>query len=287
MSGEIQATPAAEPILVLDGVEAVYDGIIIALRGVSLEVGRGGVVALLGANGAGKSTTLKAISGLLGAENGRVTAGAIRFDGAVARARPARELARAGLIQVLEGRHCFPHFTIEENLIAGALARGTRGQALRADLDRIYDFFPRLRRLRGSIAGYTSGGEQQMLAIGRALMGHPRLLLLDEPSMGLAPQVTEEIFRIVRALNRDQRVSFLLAEQNARQALRHADHGYVLENGRVVASGTAAELTARPDIRAFYLGVGHGLARVTRSRGRRQPHRDGQGPSPPDPSTLY
>jgi len=273
------AASVTEPILVLDGVEAVYDDIIIALRGVSLQVGQGGVVALLGANGAGKSSALKAISGLLAAEGGRVTAGSIRFAGRASQALTPRELARAGLSQVLEGRHCFPHFTVEENLVAGALARGTRGRALRADLERVYDFFPRLRRLRGAIAGYTSGGEQQMVAIGRALMGHPRLLLLDEPSMGLAPQVTDEIFRIVRALNRDQGVSFLLAEQNARQALSHADHGYVLENGRVVAAGTAAELAARPDVREFYLGVGGGRLRASRARARR-----GAGRAPGSPS---
>jgi branched-chain amino acid transport system ATP-binding protein len=264
-----ESTPRPTPILKLDGVEAVYDDIIIALRGVSLEVGERGVVALLGANGAGKSTTLKAISGLLVAEGGRVTAGSIQLRGVPSQARAPRELAREGLVQVLEGRHCFPHFTVEENLIAGALAHGTRGRALRADLDKVYDFFPRLRRIRRSISGYTSGGEQQMTAMGRALMARPRLVLLDEPSMGLAPQITDEIFRIVRALNTDQGVSFLLAEQNARLALRHADHGYVLENGRVVASGTAAELAARSDVREFYLGVGGGRLGALRRRSLR------------------
>jgi branched-chain amino acid transport system ATP-binding protein len=262
------------PILALDGVEAVYDGIIIALRGVSLQVREGGVVALLGANGAGKSTTLKAISGLLGAEGGRIIAGAIRFGGRSSNARSPRELAREGLVQVLEGRHCFPHLTVEENLVAGALARGTRGRALRADLDQIYDFFPRLREIRRRLSGYISGGEQQMVALGRALMAHPRLVLLDEPSMGLAPQVIDEIFRIIRALNRDQRVSFLLAEQNARLALRYSDHGYVLENGRVAASGTAAELSARSDVRQFYLGAGGGRLPTLRRR-------DGRAPSVP------
>jgi branched-chain amino acid transport system ATP-binding protein len=244
------------PILALDRVEAAYDDIIVALRGVSLEVGEGKVVALLGANGAGKSTTLKAISGLLRAEGGGVTAGSIRFRGVPAQTMAPRDLVRAGLVQVLEGRHCFPHFTVEENLITGALARRAGRRAVRADLEVIYEYFPRLRQVRRSLAGFTSGGEQQMVAIGRALMARPRLVLLDEPSMGLAPQITEEIFRIIRALNRDQGVSFLLAEQNARLALRHADHGYVLENGRVVASGTAAELAPRDDVRAFYLGGG-------------------------------
>ena len=232
-------------LLTLDRVEAAYDDIIVALRGVSLEVGEGTVVALL-----------KAISGLLRAEGGGVTAGSIRFRGTPTQDTAPRDLVRAGLVQVLEGRHCFPHFTVEENLISGALARPTARRALRAELEIIYEYFPRLRQVRRSLAGFTSGGEQQMVAIGRALMAHPRLVLLDEPSMGLAPQITEEIFRIIRALNRDQGVSFLLAEQNARLALRHADHGYVLENGRVVASGTAAELAPRDDVRMFYLGGG-------------------------------
>jgi branched-chain amino acid transport system ATP-binding protein len=274
--------PGRGPILALDGVEAAYEDIIVALRGVSLEVGEGAVVALLGANGAGKSTTLKAISGLLGAEGGRVTAGTILFAGVRSETRAPRELARAGVVQVLEGRHCFPHFTVEENLIAGALAHGTRGRALRASLDKVYDFFPRLRQIRRSVSGYTSGGEQQMSAIGRALIANPRLVLLDEPSMGLAPQITDEIFRIVRALNRDQGVSFLVAEQNARLALRHADHGYVLENGRVVASGSAAELAARSDVQHFYLGVGGGrLQTLRRRRGRAR-----ETPAPPPPSNA-
>jgi len=247
---------AAVPILTLTEVEAAYDRIIIALRGVTLEVPERGVVALLGGNGAGKTSTLKAVSGLLGAERGAVTAGEIRFRGRSVTHDSARSLVRAGLVQVLEGRRCFPHFSVEENLVSGALVRRTSHGVLRAQLERIYTYFPRLRRIRRSLAGYASGGEQQMVAIGRALMTQPKLLLLDEPSMGLAPQVVDEIFRIIRTLNREEGVSFLLAEQNARMALRHADHGYVLENGRVVASGTAAELGARGDVQAFYLGVG-------------------------------
>jgi branched-chain amino acid transport system ATP-binding protein len=247
---------AAVAVLTLTEVEAAYDRIIIALRGVTLEVPERGVVALLGGNGAGKTSTLKAVSGLLGAERGAVTAGEIRFRGRTVTHDSARSLVRGGLVQVLEGRRCFPHFTVEENLVSGALVRGTRHGALRAELERIYSYFPRLRRIRRALAGYASGGEQQMVAIGRALMTQPKLVLLDEPSMGLAPQMVDEIFHIIRTLNREEGVSFLLAEQNARMALRHADHGYVLENGRVVASGTAAELGARDDVQAFYLGVG-------------------------------
>jgi branched-chain amino acid transport system ATP-binding protein len=276
MSGEVGA------ILQLDSVEAAYDGMIVALRGVSLEVAERGVVALLGANGAGKTTTLKAISGLLRAEGGGVTGGAIRLRGADCGSMSPRDLARAGVVQVLEGRRCFPHFTVEENLVAGALVRGTRGRALRADLDKIYGYFPRLRQIRGALAGFTSGGEQQMLAVGRALMTRPTLVLLDEPSMGLAPQVTDEIFRIIRTLNRDEGVSFLLAEQNARLALRHADHGYVIENGRVVASGTAAELSGRDDVREFYLGVGGGRLEALRHRARR----DGPPAPAPPPAAI-
>jgi branched-chain amino acid transport system ATP-binding protein len=277
------------PLLELRHVEAVYDGIVIALRGVSLTISNRGVVALLGANGAGKSTTLKAISGVLRADHGEVSGGVIRYRGQTIvdagkgeesgerrrgrRATAAQDLVKAGLVQVLEGRRCFPHFTVEENLRAGALVRRTRGRSLRDDLDRVYGYFPRLARLRTSIAGFTSGGEQQMLAIGRALMTRPRLVLLDEASMGLAPLVTAEIFEIVRALNRDEGVGFLIAEQNARLALAHADHGYILENGRVAAGGTAAELRARSDVQEFYLGVGARRARLARgpAAGNHQP----------------
>jgi branched-chain amino acid transport system ATP-binding protein len=275
--GRVRAADAEAPLLELRDVEAVYDGIVIALRGVSLQISNRGVVALLGANGAGKSTTLKAISGVLLADHGEVSRGTIRYRGETIveargageprharRATAPQDLVKAGLVQVLEGRRCFPHFTVEENLRAGALVRRTRGRSLRAELDRIYGYFPRLARLRTSIAGFTSGGEQQMLAIGRALMTRPRLVLLDEASMGLAPLVTAEIFEIVRALNRDQGVGFLIAEQNARLALAHADHGYILENGRVAAAGTAAELRARSDVPEFYLGVGTRRARAAR-----------------------
>ena len=255
MSVVAEAAPPSA-ILSLDGVEAAYDRIIVALRGVSLEVPEGAIVALLGANGAGKTTTLKAASGLLGAERGAVTRGTIRYRGRDVVATPPRTLVREGLVQVLEGRHCFPHLTVDENLRAGALVRGATGRALRRDLDRVYALFPRLAKVRRSRAGLTSGGEQQMVAIGRALMARPSLILLDEPSMGLAPRLVEEIFQHIRALNRESRVSFLLAEQNARVALRHADFGYVLENGRVVASGTSAVLAARDDVQEFYLGVG-------------------------------
>ena len=262
------------PLLELRDVEAVYDGIVIALRGVSLQVSDRGVVALLGANGAGKSTTLKAISGVLRADHGEVIGGTILYRGQnIADGRSSHELVKDGVVQVLEGRRCFPHFTVEDNLRAGALIRRTRGRSLRADLDRIYGYFPRLARLRKAIAGFTSGGEQQMLAIGRALITRPRLVLLDEASMGLAPIVTAEIFEIVRTLNREEGVSFLIAEQNARLALAHADHGYILENGRVAAGGTAAELRARSDVQEFYLGVGARRSRAGRvpDTGPRQP----------------
>jgi branched-chain amino acid transport system ATP-binding protein len=244
------------PLLDLEGVEAAYDQMIIALRGVSLAVPEGAIVALLGANGAGKTTTLKAASGLLAAERGAVTRGTIRYRGRDVASSTPRALVAGGLVQVLEGRHCFPHLTVDENLRTGALVGGLGEREVRADLEAIYAQFSRLAGLRRSLAGFLSGGEQQMVAIGRALMARPRLILLDEPSIGLAPQIVDEIFRNIRALNQQRGVSFLVAEQNARVALRHADRGYVLENGRVVASGTAAELAARPDVREFYLGVG-------------------------------
>jgi branched-chain amino acid transport system ATP-binding protein len=244
------------PLLSVQNLQVVYDRIIVGLRGVSLEVKAGHVVALLGANGAGKSTTLKGVAGLLPAEGGAIAGGGIVYDGEVVTGTPARLLVRRGLIQVLEGRHCFPHLTVEENLFSGALSRRVPKGQFRRELDLIYEYFPRLATLRKQRCGFASGGEQQMVAIGRALLAKPRLVLLDEPSMGLAPQVVEEIFHIVRSLNRDEGVSFLLAEQNAHMALRHADDAYVLENGRVVLSGTAAELSNRSDIQTFYLGLG-------------------------------
>ena len=246
------------PLLAVTNIEVVYDRVVLVLKGVSLEVPEGGVVALLGANGAGKTTTLRAISNLIEAERGRVTKGRIEFRGVAVAGRAPSELVRLGCIQVMEGRHCFGHLTIEENLLTGAYTRRDGAAAVRADLERMYETFPRLRLRRGALAGYTSGGEQQMCAIARALMSRPQLILLDEPSMGLAPQVMEEIFDIVRRLNREDGVSFLLAEQNTALALRFASHGYVLENGRVVMDGAADALLANDDVRQFYLGTGDG-----------------------------
>jgi len=242
------------PILQVTDIEVMYDRAILALHGVSLEVADGSIVALLGANGAGKTTTLLAISRLLVMSFGEITRGRVRYAGDDITGADPADLVAAGLLQVLEGRHCFPHLTVEENLIMGAAPRAPSRRVLGQKLERIYSFFPRLRERRTSRAGYTSGGEQQMLAIGRALMAEPRLVLLDEPSMGLAPQVVEEIFEIVGALNRSERVSFLVAEQNAALALEYADHAYVIENGRVELDGSAAELRARDDVKAFYLG---------------------------------
>ncbi len=250
------ALQAETALLDLADVEVVYDRIIVALRGVTLRVPGGGIVALLGANGAGKTTTLKAASGLLAAERGEVRRGTIAFRGRPLRARSPSQLVREGLVQVLEGRHCFSHLTVEENLATGAFARRASGRDLRESIEGIYARFPALRERRRSAAGHLSGGEQQMLAIGRALVGRPTLVLLDEPSMGLAPKVVEEIFALLRDLHSRDGVSFLLAEQNAAAALAVADTAYILENGRVVASGTAAEIRARGDVRDLYLGVG-------------------------------
>jgi branched-chain amino acid transport system ATP-binding protein len=243
------------PLLALDEVEVVYDGIVLALRGVSLEVPDGSIVALLGANGAGKSTTLKAASGLLLAERGEVRHGTISYRGRPVGARSPIGLVREGLVQVLEGRHCFPHLSVEENIATGAFARGLSTAALKGATERVYARFPRLRERRRVAAGHLSGGEQQMLAIGRALAADPTLVLLDEPSMGLAPKVVEEIFALVRQLHEDDGVSFLLAEQNAAAALAVADTAYVLENGRVVSHGSAAEIRARDEVQELYLGV--------------------------------
>ncbi len=243
-------------ILSVEDIHVIYDKVILGTRGISLAVPEGRIVALLGANGAGKTTTLKAISGLIGAERGEVTSGHIRFAGHdVLKADPA-ELVGHGLVQVLEGRHCFAHLDVEENLQVGAFVQGPSRRNLRDSLERIYHYFPRLKERRRSLAGYLSGGEQQMLAIGRALIASPRLVLLDEPSMGLAPQIVTEIFEIVRRLNRDEKVSFVLAEQNAAIALKYSDQAYVLESGRVASSGLSADLAGRDDIRSFYLGVG-------------------------------
>jgi branched-chain amino acid transport system ATP-binding protein len=247
---------AAAPLLVVNNIEVVYDHVILVLRGVSLDLPRGRIVALLGANGAGKTTTLKAVSNLLTAERGAVTKGSIVFDGVrVDRLTPS-ELVRRGVVQVMEGRHCFGHLTVEENLLTGAYTRSAPRREIRADLEKVYAYFPRLRDRRRAMAGFTSGGEQQMTAVGRALMARPKLILLDEPSMGLAPQVVEEILGIVRSLNRGEGVSFLLAEQNAAAALRFADRGYILEAGRVVMDGDAPTLAGNADVKEFYLGLG-------------------------------
>ena len=267
VSSVSEARGAAAQILSVNNVEVVYDHVILVLKGVSLAVPRGEIVALLGANGAGKSTTLKAISNLLSAERGVVTKGTIVFDGEEVHARSPNELLRRGCIQVMEGRHCFAHLSVEENLLTGAFTRPDGSAAIRRDLDLVYSYFPRLKERRGSTAGYISGGEQQMCAIGRALMSRPKMILLDEPSMGLAPQLVEEIFEIVGDLNAREGVSFLLAEQNTRMALRYARHGYVLENGRVVLDGEASALSANEDVKEFYLGI---------AEGRRKSFREGK-----------
>jgi branched-chain amino acid transport system ATP-binding protein len=249
---------AIDRILAVNNIEVVYDHVILVLKGVSLEVPRGGIVALLGANGAGKTTTLKAISNLLHSERGEVTKGSIVFDGEEVQASSPNELVRRGCIQVMEGRQCFGHLTVEENLLTGAFTRRDGSAAIKRDLEAIYGYFPRLRERRNAMAGYTSGGEQQMCAVGRALMSKPKMILLDEPSMGLAPQIVEEIFEIVQALNEKEGVSFLLAEQNTNMALKYARYGYILENGRVVLDGEAKTLRENEDVKEFYLGVAEG-----------------------------
>jgi branched-chain amino acid transport system ATP-binding protein len=250
-----QTAAATASMLIVNGIEVIYNHVILVLKGVSLEVPEGGIVALLGANGAGKTTTLKAISNLLRAERGEVTKGTIEFRGERVERLTPNDLVRRGVCQVMEGRHCFAHLTVEENLLTGAFTRqGPRGE-IAASLDKVYHYFPRLKERRASQSGYTSGGEQQMTAIGRALMARPSMILLDEPSMGLAPQLVEEIFEIVGELNRNERVSFLLAEQNTMIALRHANYGYILENGRVVMDGEARGLANNEDVKEFYLGL--------------------------------
>ena len=249
------AQAAATPYLNINNIEVIYDHVILVLKGVSLQVEQGKIVALLGANGAGKTTTLKAVSNLLRAERGDVTKGSIEFQGARIDRMTPSDLVKRGVIQVMEGRHCFAHLTIEENLLTGAYTRSIGRAELKSSLDKVYTYFPRLKERRTSQAGYTSGGEQQMCAIGRALMANPEMILLDEPSMGLAPQLVEEIFEIVRELNEKERVSILLAEQNTMVALRYADFGYILENGRVVMEGDAKELAANEDVKEFYLGL--------------------------------
>jgi len=267
----LKSAPAAalapETILSLNNIEVVYDRVILVLKGVSLSVPSGGIVALLGANGAGKTTTLKAISNLLRSERGEVTKGAIIFDGAEVQSLSPNDLVRRGCIQVMQGRYCFGHLTVEENLLTGAFTRRDGSAAIRADLEKVYAYFPRLRERRQALAGYTSGGEQQMCAIGRALMSHPKMILLDEPSMGLAPQIVEEIFTIMKNLNQGEGVSFLLAEQNTHLALKYAGYGYILENGRVVLDGSATALAENEDVKEFYLGI---------AEGRRKSFREGK-----------
>ena len=241
-------------LLAVNNIEVIYDHVILVLKGVSLRVPEGGIVALLGANGAGKSTTLKAISGLLRTERGDVTKGSVEFAGLpIHRLRPD-EIVRRGIVQVMEGRHVFEHLTVEENLLTGAYTRGARDET-RRHLDLVYSYFPRLTQRRAVAAGYISGGEQQMLAIGRALMARPKLMLLDEPSMGLAPLLVAEIFDIVSRLNREEGVAVLLAEQNATIALQYAKAGYVMENGRIVLDGDAKTISDNEDIKEFYLGL--------------------------------
>ena len=247
---------AVAPMLSVNNIEVIYDHVILVLKGVSLDVPPGGVVALLGANGAGKSTTLKAISNLLRAERGEVTKGTVSFEGERVDHLTPNDLVTRGVIQVMEGRHCFEHLTVEENLLTGAYTRREGRRAIADDLEMVYTYFPRLKERWTSQAGYTSGGEQQMTAIGRALMSRPRMILLDEPSMGLAPQLVEEIFEIVRKLNEQEGVTFLLAEQNTNIALKYASYGYILENGRVVLDGDAETLRTNEDVKEFYLGLG-------------------------------
>lgn len=249
-------TVPKSPLLKVSNIEVIYDHVILVLKGVSLEVPEGGIVSILGANGAGKSTTLKSISNLLRSERGEVTKGTIEYNGNDITEKSPSELVKEGVIQVMEGRHCFEHLTVEENLLTGAYTRKDGRAAISEALELVYHYFPRLKERRTSLAGYISGGEQQMVAVGRALMPTPKLILLDEPSMGLAPQLVEEIFEIVKRLNEETGVSFLVAEQNATIALKYATYGYILENGRVVMDGVASDLASNEDVKEFYLGLG-------------------------------
>jgi len=277
----MEAAPAAVPrdianapaILSVNNIEVIYDHVILVLKGVSLKVPEGGVVALLGGNGAGKSTTLKSISTLLASERGLVTKGSVEFDGARIDRLTPNELVQRGMVQVMEGRHCFAHLTVEENLLTGSYTRKLSRAQIKAELERVYRYFPRLATRRTSQAGYTSGGEQQMTAIGRALMARPKMILLDEPSMGLAPQLVAEIFEIVRELNSQEGVSFLIAEQNTNVALKYADYGYILESGKVVLEGPASDLANNSEVKEFYLGLageGRRSFRDTKSYRRRK-----------------
>ena len=245
----------ALPLLRVNNIEVVYDHVILVLKGVSLEVPEGGIVALLGANGAGKTTTLKSISNLLVAERGDITKGTIEYRGEAIQGLTANQLVKRGIIQVMEGRRCFEHLTVEENLLTGAFTRSDGASSVRRDLELVYSYFPKLKERRNSTSGYTSGGEQQMTALGRALMAKPKMILLDEPSMGLAPTLVEEIFVIMQQLNKNEEVTFLLAEQNTNMALRYCHYGYILENGRVVMDGEATNLRENTDVKEFYLGM--------------------------------
>ena len=251
----LDATDTQETLLEVNNIEVIYNHVILVLKGVSLSVPKGGITALMGGNGAGKTTTLKAISNLLRSERGEVTKGTITYRGDSIEGMNPSDMVKSGVIQVMEGRHCFEHLTVEENLMTGAYTRRDGKGAVAADLEMVYDYFPRLRERRKSQAGYTSGGEQQMVAIGRALMSRPETVLLDEPSMGLAPQLVEQIFEIVKKINEEEGVSFLLAEQNTNMALKYSHYGYILESGRVVMDGPAADLRENPDVKEFYLGI--------------------------------
>ena len=244
----------SEDVLVVNNIEVVYSHVILVLKGVSLKVKKGGITALLGGNGAGKSTTLKSISNLLASERGEVTKGSVTYNNEHIHDLDPAQLVKKGVIQVMEGRHCFEHLTVEENLLTGAYTR-SNNKEVKEDLERVYNYFPRLRERRTSLAGYTSGGEQQMIAIGRALMAHPTMILLDEPSMGLAPQLVKQIFEIVAEINRKEGVTILLAEQNTNIALQYAEYAYILENGRVVMEGTAESMRDNEDVKEFYLGI--------------------------------
>jgi branched-chain amino acid transport system ATP-binding protein len=243
-----------EDILIVNNIEVVYSHVILVLKGVSLKVKKGGITALLGGNGAGKSTTLKSISNLLASERGEVTKGSVTFSNQYIHDLDPAQLVKRGVIQVMEGRHCFEHLTVEENLLTGAYTR-SNNKEVKDDLERVYNYFPRLRDRKTSLAGYTSGGEQQMIAIGRALMAHPTMILLDEPSMGLAPQLVKQIFEIVAEINRKEGVTILLAEQNTNVALQYAEYAYILENGRVVMEGSAESMRDNEDVKEFYLGI--------------------------------
>ncbi|MBP9941140.1 MAG: ABC transporter ATP-binding protein [Comamonas sp.] len=246
---------ATTPLVEVNGIEVIYNHVILVLKGVSLQVPHQSIVALLGGNGAGKTTTLRAISNLLKGERGEVTKGGVTLEGEQIQNLSPAELVKRGVVQVMEGRHCFAHLTIEENLLTGSYTRTDKGE-IAANLEKVYNYFPRLKTRRTSQAAYTSGGEQQMCAIGRAIMSNPRMVLLDEPSMGLAPQIVDEVFHIVKDLNSKEKVTFLLAEQNTNMALKYADYGYIMESGRIVMDGTASDLASNEDVKEFYLGVG-------------------------------